>query len=446
VSLEARVLDRIRPTPDEERRLRNVVKEVLARLETILKEKGWDAKPRVCGSAARGTHLTGADVDVFVLFPPDLPREELERRGLFLGTILSKPLRMYAEHPYTRGLYDDVQVEIVPCYRISDASQRMSAVDRTPLHVDYILGHLNPTQADEVRLLKAWLYGLGIYGAESKVQGFSGYLCELLVLKYSSFRGVLEGSQGWRRGVVIELDRPSGRAFDEPLVVVDPVDPNRNVASAVSLEQLAMFVHAAREYLREPRETFFFPRRFKPSSVPQLRALVKKRGSTPLAVSVRAPAVVDDVLYPQLRKAHRALRDHLDRNGFSVLDSRFEVVRSDAVFLYELSIASLPRADRHAGPPVWVRNAREFLEKWQRSPRRFAGPFLEGDRWTVDVARPSTEAAGLLRHTWRDLSLGKDLEKSAGRTLHVYSGSSAIRSGYTAAWSTLFDKRFPWDR
>lgn len=446
MTLEERVLERIRPTPDEETRLRAVVKEVLARIETILKEKGWDAKPRVCGSAARGTHLTGADVDIFVLFPPDLPRDELERRGLFLGTILEKPLRMYAEHPYTRGRYGAVQVEIVPCYRITDASQRMSAVDRTPLHVDYILGHLNPSQADEVRLLKAWFYGIRIYGAESKVQGFSGYLSELLVLKYTSFRGVLEASQGWRRGIVIELERPAARAFDEPLAVVDPVDPNRNVASAVSLEQLATFVHAAREYLREPRETFFFPGPFKPQTVTKLRALIKARGSEPLAVAIRAPVVVDDVLYPQLRKAHRSLRELLERSGFSVLDSRFEVVGKDALFLYELVIASLPRADRHAGPPIWVRNAREFLDKWSKSPRTLAGPFLEGDRWTVDVARPSTDPAALLRRTWRELSLGKDVEKSAKRSLRITLGAASLRASHAGAWSALLDKRFPWDR
>src|SRR5207247_7594350 len=106
----------------------------------------------------------------------------------------------------------------------------------------------------------------------AKYLRFSGYLCELPVLRYGTFRGGLEASLSWRPGIVLELDRAPARTFPEPLTVVDPVDPNRNVASAVSVEQLATFVHAAREYLQNPSERFFFPRPLKPLFIPKLRA------------------------------------------------------------------------------------------------------------------------------------------------------------------------------
>ncbi len=446
MSLEETILARIRPSPEEEAALEAMVRALLEEVARVLSANGWEAKPFISGSVAKGTHLTGADVDLFVAFPPDLPREDLESRGLALGEILERGVHMYAEHPYTRGFFRGIQVEIVPCYRITDASQRMSAVDRTPLHVDYVLGHLNGGQGDQIRLLKAWSEGIGLYGAEAKIRGFSGYLCELLVLKYGSFRGVLEASQGWRRGIVLELDRAAGRAFEEPLVLVDPVDPNRNVASAVSLDQLATFVHAAREYLREPREAFFFPRPLRTLPPARLRALVRKRGGVLLAVSVRAPAVTEDVLWPQLRKAHRAFLDLFAREGFAVHDARFDLVGKEAVFLFEFATASLPRVLRHEGPPVWVRNAKDFQEKWRKDPRTLAGPFLAGDRWTVDVARDVTGAAALVKASWRSLSLGKDLEKSARRSLRVYPGGSALRAAYAEAWTRLFDRRFPWER
>src|SRR5438094_723644 len=181
----------------------------------------------VAGSVAKGTHLTGTEIDVFVACPPDLPRADLEERGLALGKILEKGTHRYAEHPYTRGWYGGFEVEIVPCYRITDATQRMSAVDRTPLHVDYVLGRVKEGQTDEIRLLKAWAEGIGVYGAEAKILGFSGYLCELLVLKNGTFRGVLEASLSWRPGIVLELDRAPARTFPEPLTLVDHVYPNR---------------------------------------------------------------------------------------------------------------------------------------------------------------------------------------------------------------------------
>src|SRR5436305_419184 len=254
------ILRKILPSPEEDRRIQGVVSDVMRILETKIAAKGLAAKPLLVGSVAKGVHLTGTEIDIFVTFPPDTPREVLEREGLALGDVLERPVRMYAEHPYTRGWYGGFEVEIVPWYRITHATQRMSAVDRTPLHVDYVLGHVKEGQTKEVRLLKAWAEGIGVYGAEAKVLGFSGYLCELLILKYASFRGVLDSSLSWRPGTVIVLEGPPARTFPEPLIVVDPVDPNRNVASAVGIEQLATFVHAAREYLASPSERFFFPR------------------------------------------------------------------------------------------------------------------------------------------------------------------------------------------
>src|SRR5438445_4497128 len=400
MSVEERVLARIRPTPDEEARIEKVVREILDRLRSTVRSKGCDAKPFLAGSVAKGTHLTGTEIDVFVAFPPDLPRADLEERGLALGTLLDKGAHLYAEHPYTRGWYGGFEVEIVPCYRITDATQRMSAVDRTALHVDYVLGRVKEGQTDEIRLLKAWAEGIGVYGAEAKILGFSGYLCELLVLKNGTFRGVLEASLSWRPGIVLELDRAPARTFPEPLTAADPVDPSRNVATAVSVEQLATFVHAPREYLQSPSERRFFPRPLKPPPIAKLRAAVKRRGGGLLAISIPAPAITDDVLYPQLRKAHRAFLDLFHRYEFHVYDSRFELAGKAAIFLFEFAVDSLPRVSRHVGPPVWVKNAKEFLDKWRGSPKTIAGPFAQGERWAVDGARAAPTASAVQKADW----------------------------------------------
>src|SRR5207245_10769577 len=140
MSVEERVLARIRPTPDEEARIEKVVREILDRLRSTLQSKGWEAKPFLAGSVAKGTHLTGTEIDVFVAFPPDLPRADLEERGLALGKLLEKGTHRYAEHPYTRGWYGGFEVEIVPCHRTTAATRRMSAVDRPPIRAEHVPG------------------------------------------------------------------------------------------------------------------------------------------------------------------------------------------------------------------------------------------------------------------------------------------------------------------
>src|SRR3989442_2355805 len=127
MTVEEQVLARIRPSPEEEARIVNVVRELLERLRATLKSKGWEAKPFLAGSVAKGTHLTGTEIDVFVAFPPDLPRADLEERGLALGKILEKGTHRYAEHPYTRGWYGGFEVEIVPCYLPADPAHGANA-------------------------------------------------------------------------------------------------------------------------------------------------------------------------------------------------------------------------------------------------------------------------------------------------------------------------------
>jgi len=129
-----------------------------------------------------------------------------------------------------------------------------------------------------------------------------------------------------------------------------------------------------------------------------------------------------------------------------VFDSRFDLAVKEAIFLFEFAVESLPRVSRHAGPPVWVKNGKEFLDKWRASSKTIAGPFVQGERWAVDVAREVTTASALTKAKWRDLSIGKDLEKAARRSLRIYPGAGALRAGYAEAWTRLFDKRFPWER
>jgi len=444
--VEERVLRKIVPDEEEETRLHAVVHVLSDALSERIAAAGLDAKPILVGSVAKGTHLTSTEIDMFVAFPPDVPRETLEKEGLALGDLLDRPVRMYAEHPYTRGWFRGFEVEIVPCYRITDAAQRLSAVDRTPLHVDYVLGHLAEGQGNEVRLLKAWTEGIGVYGAEAKVRGFSGYLCELLVLKHGTFRGVLEAAGSWRAGTVLELDAKATRRFEEPLVVVDPVDGNRNVASAVSSEQMATFAHAARAYLGKPSERFYFSRPLRPRTVPQLRALLRRRATRLLSVAIPAPALTEDVSYPQVRKAHRAVLDLLRRQGFEVLHSTSGIEGKEVLLVFEFEVFARPRVQVHEGPPAWVRNADEFLRKWTRSRRRAAGPYLRGERWVVEVWREASDAAALLKREFRTLSLGRDLDRAARRGLRIRVDADAVRAPHAGALTAFFDKRFPWER
>ena len=150
------------------------------------------------GSAARGTWLSGThDIDVFISFPEETPRKDLETLGMAIAREVAKLAEhaedRHAEHPYLNIIYKGFDVDLVPCFRVASASRIKSAVDRTPFHNDFIKPRIKGCE-DEVLLLKQFMRGGGVYGSELRTQGFSGYLTELLVIHYGSFENTVSSS------------------------------------------------------------------------------------------------------------------------------------------------------------------------------------------------------------------------------------------------------------
>ena len=188
-NLETDILRRITPSAAERQAVAQTIRDLTADVQQQIAKTGLAITPTLVGSAAKDTFLsTSMDIDLFLLFPPSTPRETLASVGLSIGrAILHDQEECFAEHPYLRGTYHGYKTEIVPAYHITSAAQKLSAVDRTPLHTAYVTTHLRDDQKPEVRLFKQFLKGIGCYGAEAEIEGFSGYLCEILILYYHSF-------------------------------------------------------------------------------------------------------------------------------------------------------------------------------------------------------------------------------------------------------------------
>ena len=82
-------------------------------------------------------------------------------------------------------------------------------------------------------------------------------------------------------------------------------------------------------------------------------AQINARGTMLILLEFAAPDVVEDVLYPQLRKAEESIKALLERNGFSLLRSDVSTYRDRAVMLFEMEVWQLSKACRRIGPPVW---------------------------------------------------------------------------------------------
>ena len=398
------MLKKVKPGPEDRSRLREVASTILSRIDTLAQERGLFLKAMLVGSAARDTWLAGDhDLDIFLGVPP----EGDIAAALQLARLVSpEHEEKYAEHAYVHAWIDGFDVDLVPCYLVDDPSQLKSAVDRTPFHTKYVSSRIAGRE-DDVLLLKQFMKGVGVYGSELKVGGFSGYLTELLVLCYGSFAEVLRAASGWKAGAFLDLEGHGRKEHAEPLVVVDPVDPKRNVAAALTLDKMLLFASASRSYLWAPSPDFFFPERIAPLSDEDLQELISQRGSLLILVDFQAPPVVEDVLYPQLRKAEESAKALLERQGFRLLRSDVGDYRDRAVMLFEMEVWEQSRVSRRTGPPV---PEAEHLSRFLAAhDKPFSGPYIAGGRVTVEAPRKYTRAADLLAAEIGNLSLGKHL-------------------------------------
>ncbi|ARS89238.1 CCA tRNA nucleotidyltransferase [Natrarchaeobaculum aegyptiacum] len=410
----ARARERVDPDPDERRRLREVADRLVERAETAATERCPDADVMQVGSSARSTWVSGdRDVDVFVRFPPNLERETLETYGLEVGhDTVPDGHEEYAEHPYVKGEVEGFDVDVVPCYRLADATEIQSAVDRTPFHNQYLLERLDDDLAADVRLTKGFMKGIGVYGSDLRTRGFSGYLTELLVCEYGGFRPLLEAAVDWQPPVELDPEAHGQETFSDPLVVIDPTDPERNVAAVLSSENVARFTHYAREFLADPDVSFFEPRDPDPLTESELRAHLERRQTTPIAVRFDAPDLVPDQLYPQLYKSLSGITQGLDDRGFHVFRGT-TYANETAIVFAELAVDTLPAIERHQGPPVHVSgHAGGFYAAYADDDHTY-GPFLEGSRYVAERERSFTTAREYLESDRLfDVGLGAHVESA----------------------------------
>jgi len=464
VNLLKRARKLTNPSPEERKEVENTVSIVIRTLEKIIESYKLNVTVEIEGSIAKDTWLPGnKDIDIFLLFNRDRPIEELRYWGLRIGYEVVRELNCdceerYAEHPYLRILYKGYDIDLVPSYYVESSEEIVTAVDRTRLHTRYVLSRVSEELKDDIRLLKKFMKVIGTYGAELKVGGFSGYLCELLVIHYGSFVNVLRAASEWRPWrVIIDLEgyyserdyEKLRKAFKSPLIVIDPVDKTRNVAAAVTLQKFNEFIVASRMFLRNPSIDFFIEEEVTPLSYNELEKELKARGTSIIALKFELERSAPDILWGQLNRTLRNILNLLKQYKFEVINwGAWSNDRDLAILLFELSSIKLPNIELHHGPPVGSSREIDFLEKYIDG-EAVAGPFIIENRWYVIRRRKYAHVVDLILERAHLAGLAKKFLRAfkEGR-VKIYVNEDVIKASenedylkYLREW--LF-KRYHW--
>jgi len=415
----AHVLEEVRnrrfPTPEETQDILDLAKALLQDVQGAISstEEAKGVTPMLVGSVAKGTFLKEPDIDMFLRFPKGTEFNTIEELGLEIARkVLPEGVEKYAQHPYIAGEFRGLMADIVPCIEIEPGDKVVSAVDRTPLHCEFVMKSLTDEQLDEVRYIKAFTKGIGVYGANEEFQGLSGYLCELLLVHYHDLNGILEAAQNWEQGerIVLADSVDAGLMYESPLVFIDPTDSKRNVAQAVSKESFEAFIQASKEFLEEPMMTFFFP------NEPQLLDKDKIRDHLlehqVIGVSLRLPKdLLRDHLFGQVRKSTRSLERVFIRNDIEISRARFFI--TDAIYiLLAYPKDAFEREILHGGPPEDDQiNAQNFIEKWKGNPKAIGETFVQDGFYKVRRSPMHPSPKELIDKNGESISWGKDLKE-----------------------------------
>ncbi|MCV0372837.1 MAG: CCA tRNA nucleotidyltransferase [Nitrosarchaeum sp.] len=307
------------------------------------------------GSYAKGTWLSkGADIDVFIKFKKstsDKRFEEISKEIGFSSMKKFKPYIRYSEHPYVEARIQGMRINVVPCFDV-ESGQWRSAADRSPFHTRFMQNALSSQMKDEVRLLKIFLKSIGIYGAEIARQGFSGYVSEVLVLNFGTFENVIKSISKINEKQVIGK---TTKKFDTSIVIIDPIDSNRNLAAAMSNENIGRFVLSCRAFRDNPSKQFFSASKRK----------LSKNWENVLVIKFDFKARSPDIIWGQIKRANASLTTQLDLGGFNVLrNMSYTDEKREAYLFFLLESSTIPRKYAKRGPEVFREDgSKSFIRK-----------------------------------------------------------------------------------
>lgn len=322
----------LQPSPSELAEIGAHMHTFVRRLRAALKQQKVQATLFVGGSFAKGTLLRKEvyDVDIFVRTKDCTPvfGEILER---ILRKIDEKTTRVHGSRDYFQvPVTPHLMFDVVPVKTIAHPRYMENVTDLSYFHVAYVTKRLTRNMRSDVALAKAFCQSGGVYGAESYINGFSGYCLECLIIQYGSFQKMLRALTKASTQLVLD---PAGhyrsrgdllREISEakrlgPVVLVDPTWPVRNVAAGLSQKSFQLFQQRAQAYLAKPSDRFFAE---VPFDAEKLSKEAEKKSGTLLVIALETMKQAGDIAGTKLKKFHSFLAQTLAER-FTLLQEVF---------------------------------------------------------------------------------------------------------------------------
>lgn len=358
---------------EEKKALKKQASEVMIILEKALKRDRIKAQVFAGGSYAKDTLMRGEkhDVDIFVRF------EKKENLSEVLSRVVQKAAkenkfnfeRVHGSRDYFKiWRTPELIFEIIPVRKIKYPKEAENVTDLSYFHVNYVKKKLTSALKREILLAKAFCKAQEIYGAESYVNGFSGYALEGLIIYYKSFeklakevikaRGqiILDPGKHFKKKdeILIELNESK---IKSPIVLIDPTWKERNILAALSNESFEKFKEGAKKLIKRHSIDLFIRKKNEGKEILQKS---RERGLQSAQIILRTDKQAGDIAGTKLKKFYNFLKSEIEK-CFEIKEGYFEYSGEQEARAY-LGVKSRGKVIK-TGPPIEMREACERFRK-----------------------------------------------------------------------------------
>lgn len=394
------VLSKIKPDEAARKKVLDVANAFLAELGLKIK----DAELILGGSIAKGTWLVDdkLDVDVFVAFDYEKYKDMSDTLANELEKSLVGAERFHGSRDYFQVVKDEILFELIPILNIKDSTEALNITDVSPLHSGWVVSKSNDSMRDEIRLTKAFCKAHRMYGAESYIKGFSGYVLEILTITSGGFLKLMKAASKWKSQVVIDVEKHhkhiefevDASKLQGPLVVIDPVQPGRNAAAALGFEVFEKFVALAKKCSKNPSEEMF------DREVIDIEGL---RAKGALVFTGVAQEGKQDIIGCKLEKVYEQMLLLCKQHEFEIVNSDWDW-NEEAVFVLEFASKELPKQRKVTGPPSEMeKNVTAFKGK-------YSDAYEENGQWFAIVDREIRSVSDLAEVIVNDKRIKENIQ------------------------------------
>jgi len=324
-SILKEILMGINPPEIEIKSIEKFLKTFINNLKGKLKTINAKAEIFVGGSFAKNTLIKKGlyDIDVFVRFDEKYKEKDISK---LLERALKSTRQKYSVIHGSRDYFkidvdDNFFVELIPVIKVRNPKEAGNITDLSYFHVNYIEKKLNKNMIDDVRLAKAFCHANNCYGAESYINGFSGYALELLIIHYKNFLNFLRAITRIKDREIIDIEKlyknkqelmmnMNSAKMMSPIILIDPTYKERNALAALSKETFEEFQKTCKEFLKKPDAKDF---EIKKADFEKIEKNAKKRKEEFVLLDLETNKQEGDIAGSKLVKFYKHLTEEIKK-------------------------------------------------------------------------------------------------------------------------------------